>query len=84
MSRTFHLCLGISGALRMSKKEFRRVFDGSVTRNDGSRMHLEDFRQYLLDEQAKGHKVVPMCDCDNFDHKTGCKGHEQPEEQKAA
>lgn len=35
-------------------------------------------RKMLQDELALGHEVIPMGDCDNFDWKTGCKGHVLP------
>jgi hypothetical protein len=53
----------------------------SITRSDGTRYSsVEEFRNALLDEIARGHEVLPMSDeCEGFDFKTGCPGHEQPE-----
>jgi hypothetical protein len=30
----------------------------------------------LMDELAQGHEAIPFSECDNWDWKTGCKGHE--------
>lgn len=29
-----------------------------------------------MDKLAAGHEVIPVGDCDNFDFKEGCQGHE--------
>lgn len=29
----------------------------------------------LCDELAKGRRVLPLGECDNFDYQTGCQGH---------
>ena len=72
MSTKHHCCIDISGALKNLKS-----FRGAVTDNDGRPMTLLEFKAYLLNEQAKGHSVIPICDCDNFDYQHGCQGHEE-------
>lgn len=44
---------------------------------DGRSMTPEEARDQLYDELAKGHEVIPFGPCDNFDYKTGCRGHEK-------
>ena len=78
MSKTVHCCIDIRGMLKWSDAETRRCLK-SITRGDGTRFpSVESFRESLLDELEKGHRVLPMSpDCEGFDFKTGCPGHEE-------
>jgi hypothetical protein len=76
-----HMCLCISGALKnMSDRQLRGLF----TRDDGTAPTAREARDYLRLEQAKGREVLPIGDCDNFDYKTGCRGHEYQENTEAS
>lgn len=74
MTTTVHCCLSVRGALNWNKRELKRATTW-ITRNDGSRYTVDELRNALMDELAQGHEVVPMGDCDDFDFKTGCRGH---------
>jgi hypothetical protein len=37
-------------------------------------------RNAMYDELAKGHEVLPLGECDNFDFIKGCQGHVTKEE----
>jgi hypothetical protein len=63
-----HICLSVRGAL------WNRSFDG-FRHNDGLPMTRREAFDGLCDELSKGHEKLPMGDCDNFDWKTGCRGH---------
>jgi len=79
--KTIHMSMSVRGALSMSKVELRRMAP-SIT-IDGVRLQTADqVREFFMDELAKGHEVIPMTDCDNFDYKKGCLGHEHEEAQK--
>lgn len=79
MSRINHLCLSVRGALNWSKAEMRR-WAPSIT-VDGKQLRTADeVRNFLLDELSKGHEVLPLGECDNFDWKTGCRGHDIQDE----
>lgn len=67
----FHLALDVKALLDKPKREYRGLF----VREDGRVMTPDEAQQYLLEEQAKGHELVPNGRCDNFDPKTGCMGH---------
>jgi len=67
-----HFCMSVRGALR------NRNF-GGMNHNDGKPMTEYEAFETLCDELAQGHEVVPMGDCDNFDFKKGCLGHEVEE-----
>ena len=66
--------------LGLSKKELQnRIIERVADRI----MHEtpDEVKRALLAELEKGHAVIPMGKCDNFDFKTGCRGHEVPEPQ---
>lgn len=68
------VCLSVRGALGWSKKELMHARSW-ITHDDGRPTTVQDVREWLMDELAKGHEVYPFGKCDNFDWKTGCKGH---------
>lgn len=73
--RKVHLCLSVRGALNQTKAEMKRMASSITV--DGKRLKTADeVREFLLDELAQGHELLPFGECDNFDWKTGCKGHE--------
>lgn len=75
MVRTrYHMHMSIRGYLRATKSELNRMAR-SMTTSDGKRMTGDSVREWLMDELAQGHEAYPMGECDNFDWKTGCKGH---------
>lgn len=81
-AKRFHMCQSVRGALRnWSGKQWNDATEW-ITRNDGTKFNgeeLEHVFQTMLDE---GKEVVPFGeDCDNFDFKTGCKGHVIPEDK---
>lgn len=65
--------LDIRGALR--NPDALRSF----TRDDGTEASEEESRAFLLTKFAQGHDFLPMGDCEGFDPKTGCPGHEKAE-----
>lgn len=70
MSRYFHLCLDIRGALTNR--------DGwkAVGSSDGRRITKAEAREWLMDRLAEGKRVLPMGPCEGFSYQTGCPGHE--------
>lgn len=63
-----HVSQSIRGAL------WNRRFE-DFQHDDGQPMSaLEAFNE-LCDELARGHEVVPVAGCDNFDPQKGCLGH---------
>lgn len=76
MSKTIHLCLDVRGALHnWNDRQMRGVF----LHDDGRAMTPREARSMLMDQIAMGRKVIPTCECDNFDYQTGCGGHEVSE-----
>ena len=73
MPRNYHLCMDIRGVLLGWKdRQLRGVF----RKKDGLEMTPYQAKMFLMDELAKGRKVLPCVPCDNFDYQTGCGGHE--------
>ena len=72
--RYCHLCLSVRGALKWSKKELNHARSW-IKHDDGRPTTVDDVREWLMDELSQGHEVYPIGNCDNFDWKTGCKGH---------
>ena len=78
MSKIIHVSLSVRGALNWSKAEMKRM--APSIKVDGKQLRTADeVRDFLLDELSEGHEVLPFGNCDNFDWKTGCKGHEDTE-----
>ena len=74
MSKQIHMSLDIRGVLKhnLGKKSLKGLFD----KDNGQPCTHEEAQDYLFDCLSKGWELLPMGDCDNFDYKTGCKGHE--------
>jgi hypothetical protein len=85
MRRT-HFCICVRSQLDKPKRQLVRDFKGAI--KDGKGGHLETYEQirsFWMDHLAQGHEVLPMsADCEGFDYKTGCPGHEIEDEAKGA
>jgi hypothetical protein len=66
--------MSIEGAILNAK-----YLKGTITVDGRTLQTVKEIRDVMKGELAKGHKVLPMCRCSNFDYQTGCKGHERPE-----
>jgi hypothetical protein len=72
---TYHVAQSVRGALtNWTAKDWRKNAKW-ITHNDGTPHTAASLKQAFLDELAKGHEVIPCGECDNFDFKTGCRGH---------
>lgn len=69
-SKQSHSCLNIEGAIR--NKAFSIFSD-----DNGNPISAAEGEKYLRAELAKGHRVIPMGKCDNFDYQKGCQGHSE-------
>lgn len=65
-----HMALSVRGALK------NRSFDG-FTDDNGREMGRKEVEDLLWQHAQQGHEMFPMGDCDNWDWKTGCKGHQE-------
>lgn len=80
MSKTMHMCISVRGVLSRTDAQIKREWSGVITNDAGKKLYsVMEIREAFFDELAKGHEVIPFGKCDNFDYKTGCRGHEKPE-----
>lgn len=70
-----HMSQSITGPLLNWKTPDWKRATKFITRLDGSRYTVAELKRAFVEELSKGHEVVPVGECDNFDFKTGCKGH---------
>lgn len=68
--RKIHCCLDIEGFLNQARRDPRLA--GSIFKNTGSQEAIRILEENL----AIGRKVLPFADCEGFDYRTGCPGHE--------
>lgn len=68
---SYHLSVDIRGLL--SKKD--RELKGWMYDDAGKLLSPRQARESLLDELAKGRKVLPTGPCEGFSFETGCPGH---------
>ena len=77
--RTHHVCADIKGLLR--EKDLSSCMTDTET---GAFLSDTEAREYLNDCLAKGWKVLPFCECEDFDYQTGCTGSHNNEEDSDA
>ena len=77
-----HMCMSVRGPLtNWPAREWKRALK-YITKDDGTPYRtVEELKAVFLEELARGHEVIPLGECDNFDWKTGCKGHELTKSQ---
>lgn len=72
---TLHLGLSVRGALRKSNAALKREFSGCLTRDGKTLTDANEIRETFFDLLAEGHEFIPIGECDDFDPKSGCRGH---------
>lgn len=65
----------IDGLLSLSDKDLTTWLD-YIQDDEGKHPTLTELREYLNEEKAKGHRLLPSPECDNFDPVKGCLGHD--------
>ena len=71
----YHFATSIEGLLNLSDRHLKNML-WSVTDENGEHPEsVQDFRKYLNEELAQGHRILPAPGCDNFDPVKGCLGH---------
>ena len=73
--KNYHLCVSVRGALRKPLSQLK----GMMIDDKGRSLSGAEVRDALMEELAQGHEKISIGDCDNFDYKKGCQGHEQKE-----
>lgn len=67
-----HLSISVRGALKWPDEDLSGLFEDMDT---GDSLTADEAREYLQECLAEGKGKIPCGKCDNFDYKTGCKGH---------
>jgi hypothetical protein len=80
MSRIVHLCVNIRGLLLRPDRDLR----GWIKDDSGRVVGPGEARMLLMDELAKGRKVLPTGPCEGFSYDAGCPGHDDAEVQDAS
>jgi hypothetical protein len=81
MKQRFHMCQSVTGPLRnWSGRQWNDAIEW-ITRDDGSKFASGEELEHRFQELAdKGVEVIPIGqECDNFDPKQGCLGHQIPD-----
>lgn len=77
--KTMHPSLEITGGIKNAK-----MLAGNITVDGKILKTAVQVREYLQGQLALGRRVLPCCDCDNFDYQKGCLGHEIKERENNA
>ncbi len=73
MTTRMHMSLDVRGALRWPQRRLANMF----RRADGSYASAYEAVEFLFDQLAAGHKVLPLGECEGFSFETGCPGHDE-------
>jgi len=71
------MCLSCSGGIKNAAS-----LKGVITVDGRTLTKVKEIREFLEYQLAMDHEVLPMGDCDDFDYKTGCRGHVIEEDAK--
>lgn len=71
VTRTHHVGLNVRGAILWPDKLLKSALIGP----DGKHLSADAARAALMDTLASGVEMLPCVPCDDFDPKTGCRGH---------
>lgn len=86
MTRQIHMCQSIRGPL-MNWPISKWVNATKYITKTGGEPYRDwrELKDAFLDELAQGHEVIPISkDCEGFDFKTGCPGHDVPDAAEVA
>lgn len=76
-----HMCLDVRGVLLNWTRPMQKRMAPIFTVNGRQLQTADELRAFLADCLAEGKEVLPMAsDCEGFDYKTGCPGHERPDD----
>lgn len=68
--RYHHMCVDVFGAIKNPKP-----FCGCITVSGKTLNTISEVKSFFQEQLDMGHEFLPLGDCDNFDYKSGCKGH---------
>lgn len=68
--RRYHMRLDVLGAIKNPK-----AFLGCITVEGKTLTTISQIKSFFQEQLDMGREYLPYGDCDNFDYKSGCKGH---------
>ena len=75
MSRTIHCCQSVGGPLaNWSVSDWMQATNYMKQPNGEDFESWTDLKQVFINAEAEGKRVLPMCDCPDFDYQRGCPG----------
>jgi hypothetical protein len=84
MSHVIHMCISVRGVLSRTDRDLVKEWGHGALSHKGKKLYTAmEIREAFFDELAEGHEVIPLGKCDNFDYKTGCRGHEMDDKPVA-
>lgn len=64
------MCVDVLGGIKNPK-----VFCGCITVAGKKLNTISEVKRFFQEQLDMGRQYLPCGDCDNFDYKSGCKGH---------
>lgn len=75
----YHMSIGVDFLLKLEDERLALILP-ALKNGQGGHPTVSELREFLTREQALGHKLLPLAECDNFDPFNGCGGHDMPDE----
>ncbi len=79
MAKSIHIGICVKGYLKKPLRDMKNVF---LNKDTGNFLSAEESRDHLLDHLSKGHLVIPIGQCPDWDYVHGCPGHHIEDEGK--
>jgi hypothetical protein len=77
MGKSYHMQLNVEHMATMSEKTFNREWKGAMKHEKtGAPFTYSEVTAFFLAKWREGFDVFPIGECDNFDPKKGCQGHD--------
>ena len=67
----YHHCLNIERGLMCAG-----LLKGAIQTNGETLVTKRQIIKFLKSQRKIGRKVLPICECNNFDYQKGCLGHD--------
>ena len=79
--KTIHMKVSVRGVLQKPLREFAKHWKNVLSETDAATgqtrfLSIDEARNWFFDQLAQGREYVSCGNCDNFDYKVGCLGHE--------
>lgn len=76
MSKSIHFAQSVRGAIELTIDVHEEALELFKEEDGKSYKNIYLLRDALYDQLAQGHEMIKTGECDNWDWKKGCLGHE--------